>query len=505
MGNEPQIIVSGQHLSKSFYGNAVLHDVTINCKKGIVLALVGENGAGKSTLMNIISGGLEPDSGKIEFEGREVVFRNSHDAQRMGIAFVHQELSLFPELTVGENIMLGREARKMGLIDGKKTHELAEAVLRDIGYQVDVFKQIEKATPAERQITEIAKAWVTKPKVLILDEPTSSLNKAECDKLFAFLNRVKENGISVILITHRMDEIFEVCDEAIILKDGHMTATEKTCDVTKDDLIRQMVGREIKETFPPRCEKLSENVVMELKNASVGEKVQGISLKVPAGSVIGIGGLEGQGQREVARALFGIEPFTEGSYLLKGEEVRIKSPAQAMEHRIGYVPDDRKNDGLALSLSVQENLTLLILRQISRYGVIDPKKLSEETEKGIGELHVKTASRYQNVIHLSGGNQQKIVFSKWTKIDPELLILHEPTRGVDVSSKLEIYELIRSLTKKGTSVVLFSSDMLELIGLSDQIYVMYEGRIMGDISGKDATEEKVMNLSSGIIPDSIQN
>lgn len=498
MKKEPPIILSGKHLSKSFFGNTVLHDVTISCKAGTILALVGENGAGKSTLMNIISGGLKADSGTIELEGENVVFRNSHDAQKRGISFVHQELSVFSELTVGENIMLGREPKKLGFIDGKKTHELAEAVLKDIGYDVDVCKRIGDATPAEKQITEIAKAWITNPKVLILDEPTSSLNKAECDKLFAFLKRIKERGVSVILITHRMDEIFEVCDEAIILKDGYMTATERTEDVTKDDLIRLMVGREIRETFPARCETLSDSIAVELKDVCIGERVQNVSIKVPQGSVIGIGGLEGQGQREVARALFGIEPFTSGSYIIQGKVENIKSPAQAMTHGIGYVPDDRKNDGLALSLSVQDNLTLLILREISNCGVIDTKKLSEETKLGIEELHVKTASPTQNVINLSGGNQQKIVFSKWTKTNPKLLVLHEPTRGVDVQSKLEIYELIRKLTKKGASVLLFSSDMLELIGLSDRIYVMYEGRVMGSIAGAEATEEKVMNLSSGI-------
>lgn len=498
MGTSGEVILSGQQISKQFSGNPVLSRVWIDCRKGNVLALVGENGAGKSTLMNIISGGLQPDEGQIVYEGKQTSFTSPHQARSLGVAFVHQELSLFEHMTVGENIMLGREPVKAGkLIDAKRLHREAGQILAELGYRVPVEVIVADLTPAQKQMTEIAKAWASRPKLLILDEPTSSLNKAESDSLFRFIARIKAEGVSVILITHRLEEIFVSCDDVMVLKDGEVTAVEKVADMTRDAIIRKMVGREITNTYPPRAGRLSGQNLLELRGASLKDVLHDISLEVPEGSVIGIGGLEGQGQRELARALFGISPFTGGAYRLSGEPVRIHSPKQAMKHGVAFVSDDRKLEGLVLPLSVEENISMMVLKTLARGGVIRKSLLSDCVRAGIDSLRIKAHSPRQPVASLSGGNQQKIVFSKWLKFGPRLLILHEPTRGIDVESKLEIYDLIRSLTFKGIGVMLFTSDMLELIGMSDRIYVLYEGRISGSLAGCEATEDALMQLCAG--------
>lgn len=490
------IIVEGKSLSREFNGNIVLRDVSIQCEAGKAIALVGENGAGKSTLMNIISGGLAPTSGSVEVDGKPVKFTSSHQAKDKGIAFVHQELSLMEEMTVGENIMLGREPRKGFLLNQKALHAEAGKVLRDIGYDIDVHRIVCDLAPSDRQITEIAKAWAGAPRVIIFDEPTSSLNQAESKKLFAFISRIKRQGVSVIMISHRMDDVFATCDTAIVLKDGEFVFSAPVSETTEDELISKMVGREFKNAYPPRNETRSSDIRVRLENACVGNTVKNVSLAVPAGSIVGIGGLEGQGQRELGRALFGIEPFTSGVYEIDGTPVKINSPRAAVKHKIAFVPDDRKAEGLVLPLSVEENILSLVLKQVSKGGFVNKKAASKEVEDGIRQLKIKVASPKQAVRYLSGGNQQKIVFSKWIKTQPRILYLHEPTRGVDVQSKLEIYALIRELTKSGVSVVVFTSDILELIGLSDEIYVMYEGEISGHIAGADATEEKIMQFSA---------
>lgn len=493
--SEAHCIVEGKSLSRQFNGNVVLKEVSIRCLEGQAIALVGENGAGKSTLMNIISGGLEPSGGTVEVDGKPIHFTSPQQAQNLGITFVHQELSLMEEMTVGENIMLGREPRRHGLIDQKELHRQAAEILKEIGFSLDVHSIVSTMTPAARQITEIAKAWAGSPRMIIFDEPTSSLNQAESSILFAFIARIKKEGKAVVMISHRMDDIFETCDRAFVLKDGEFVFEAPISETNEDELISKMVGREFKNVYPPRRTHRSQEIRVRLKGASVGKAVKNVDLEVPAGSVIGIGGLEGQGQRELSRALFGIEPFTSGIYEIDGKAVKIDSPAAAVQNKIGFVPDDRKAEGLVLPLSVQENLLSLSLKKVSRYGFLNRKAEQQAVEAGIERLKIKAAPR-QPVQFLSGGNQQKVVFSKWIMTDPKILYLHEPTRGVDVQSKLEIYALVRELTRKGVSVVVFTSDILELIGLSDEIYVMYEGEISGHLDAAEATEEKIMQMSA---------
>ncbi len=392
--------------------------------------------------------------------------------------------------------MLGMEPRRGGWIDQKKLHEQASAVLEEIGYDIDAYELVRNLSPAQRQIVEIAKAWAASPRVLIFDEPTSSLNKAESDILFRFIGAIKKKGVSVIVISHRMDDIFATCDRVMVLKDGMFVFESPVKDTDSDEIISKMVGREFKNVYPPRNEVLSSDIKLELKNVSIGDLVKSVSLQVPRGAVIGIGGLEGQGQRHLSRGLFGIEPFTSGEYVINGQAKKIASPGDAVRNKIAFVSDDRKAEGLFLDLSCGENILSLSYRRNSRWGFVKKKQADREILEGIRQMNIKLDDQRQAVKSLSGGNQQKIVFSKWIKTNPQILILHEPTRGIDVQSKLEIYELIRRLTGEGVSVLVFTSDMLELIGISDEIYVMYEGRISGRVAGKDATEEAIMQLSA---------
>jgi ribose transport system ATP-binding protein len=494
------IILAGKGLSKQFYGNVVLKNVDITCKRGVILALVGENGAGKSTLMNIICGNLQPDGGEIYYKGEKISHLTPQKSKELKIAFVHQELSLFPELSIGENILLGQEPKnRIGLINHKQLHDLAKELMNELQYEIDVYRLVKELTLAEMQMVEIAKAWMNRPEIIILDEPTSSLSKAEVTHLFAMMKKLQSQGVTIIFISHRMDEIFQICDEAVVLKDGQMMRTEKIANMTRDDLIRSMVGREITQTFPPRGGLGgSSRTMLALKDIELDNRLHRINLTIPAGRIVGIGGLEGQGQRELARGLFGLEPFSGGEICFEDSAITIRSPLDAIRHGIGFIPDDRKLEGLVLPLSIRENISLLTLGKIARHKVIQKKQEQNAVQEGIRRLSIKTSSSEQEVHSLSGGNQQKVIFSKWLRMDPQLLILHEPTRGVDIQSKIEIYQLLRQLTAQGVSVLLISSDMLELIGLSDQIYVMYEGRISGEIEGQDATEEKIMTLSSGV-------
>ncbi|MBO8435700.1 MAG: sugar ABC transporter ATP-binding protein [Spirochaetes bacterium] len=493
-----KVIVEGRNLVKKFNDNVVLNDVSITCREGEAIALVGENGAGKTTLMNMISGGLKPTSGQILVDGKEVKFTSSLHARQLGISFVHQELSLLDEMTVGENIMISIEQMKGIFLDQKAIHTKAEEILKATGFDIDVNRMAGDLSPAERQIVEIAKAYASSPRLMIFDEPTSSLNQAESNMLFDFIGKLKESGVSVIMISHRMDDIFATCDTAFVLKDGEFVFSTEVSKTSSDELISKMVGREFKAVYPPRSTRKSDKIRISLKNVSVGNAVKNVSFDVPEGKIVGIGGLEGQGQRELCRALFGIERFTSGTYSIDGEAVKLTSPHAAIKKSIAFVPEDRKTECLVLPLSVEENISALILNKVNKFGVIRKRLLDEEVQRGIDELKIKVQSPLQLVMYLSGGNQQKVVFSKWIKTNPRILYLQEPTRGVDVQSKLEIYALIRSLTENGVSVVLFTSDMLELIGLSDEIYVMYEGQISGHISGEEATEEKIMQFCTGI-------
>ena len=492
-------ILECRNITKSFFYNTVLKDVSFYIEKRSVIALVGENGAGKSTLMNIIGGAIKLDGGEIEFDGKKIIFDSPYKARMAGISFVHQELSLFDHLTVAENIMAGREPKgKNKLLSGSKLIFEAEQIMNEVGFKVPVDKIVFQCSPAEQQMVEIAKAYSSNLKLLILDEPTSSLNKNETEILFDFIRRIKEKGISVIFITHRMDEIFEVSDRVIVLKDGKVSLEEDACKLDRDKIISAMVGREASQAFPERISKKSERVIFSIKNAGKMKVLQDINLDVPEGKIVGIGGLEGQGQRELAQAVFGIQPFDSGECYLNGNKIIIKSPSQAIKNGISYIPDERKTHGLALKLGVRQNLTMLILKNLSTYGFLKNKEEKSITKNLIEKFNIKINDIEEPVQNLSGGNQQKIIFAKWMSNSPKLMVLHEPTRGIDVNSKLEIYKTVREMANHGTGVMLFSSDMMELIGLSDEIIIMYGGKIAGKLEAYNATEEMIMTLSAGL-------
>ena len=493
-------ILEGRSLSKSFAGNRVLSDVSIRCEPGTVLALVGENGAGKSTLINLLSGVHQPSAGEILSRGNPVQLHSPQDASSRGIHVVHQELSLAPSLNVAENIFLGSERRgRLHLLQNAAMHREAGEIFERLGYALNAGTQVVDLTPAQRQMVEIVKAVSRKPDVLILDEPTSSLSAAEVELLFQIVRQELARGASVVFVSHRLDEVFELSDQIAVLKDGALVAHTRAKDVTRSELIRLMVGRNIDSTFPPKSPPVpGEAVTLRLDDVSRQASFHGVTMEIPKGHIVGIGGLEGQGQRALARSIFGITHMTSGKMYLDGIKVHIRSPREAIRHGIAFVPDDRKDEGLILPLSVRENIVVATLDRIARCGFVQRRSEREAVVNEVATHKIKVESVEAPVRALSGGNQQKVIFSKWLRREPRLLILHEPTRGIDIQSKMEIYELLRGLAAKGVGILVITSDMLELIGISDIVYVMYEGTISGKVEREQITEENIMLLSSGM-------
>jgi len=467
-----QVVLEGRNLTKTFPGVKALTDVTIQCKSHQVLALVGENGAGKSTLVNLLCGVYQPDGGEILLNGTPTRVRDPHHAATLGIATVHQELSLLPHLTVAENILLGSEpAGRAGFLRTSDIYRRAAEALADISPSIDVDAMVYDLSPAERQMVEIAKAWSQRPRVLILDE------------------------------------LFEISDEVMVMKDGHRVDTLPIGELDRGKLIQLMVGREMTQTFPPRRPTpASGRPLLELRDAARPARPLGtagsagscgVSLTVYPGEIVGLGGLEGQGQRDLIRGIFGAEPFSRGQVLIDGKAVRIDSPEAAIAAGVAFIPDDRKAEGLVLPLSIRENMILASLARVVRFGFLQGKREQAMADDYMGKLAVKAPSADQVVGNLSGGNQQKVILAKWLLTQPKLLVLHEPTRGIDIQTKVEIYRLLRQLAEQGVGVLIATGDMLELIGLSDRIYIMYEGSVTGEVRGAEATEERLMALSSG--------
>ncbi len=492
-----EVIFRAEGLSKSFPGVRALRNLNVELRQGEVLALVGENGAGKSTFCNILGGVFDPDSGSMVLGGSTVRIRNPQHAQQLGIAYAHQENSLIPYLSVAENILLGHEPHRRGILDQRKIASEAAQVLSPIYKGIHVNSMAFTLSPAEIQMVEIAKALSRRPKILILDEPTSSLSSTEVDHLLSLVRDLKEKGIGIIFISHRLDEVFRVADRIMVMKDGESVGVVDAEDVTRDQLITMMVGRETTHTYPPRLAESPGDVALELSGATIPGKVFDIDLKVSDGEIVGLGGLEGQGQRELVRAIFGAERFTSGTMKVRGREGFPRSPADAIKSGIAFISDDRKADGLALPMSVAQNMSLAALGRFTRYGFINARRERAAVGHFIARLGIRTPSQSQKVKNLSGGNQQKVIFGKWLLTEPRVFVLHEPTRGIDVQTKMDIYVLLRELANAGAAVLVLTSDMLELIGLSDRIYIMYEGRMAGSMLGAEATEESLMLLSSG--------
>ncbi|MEZ4505407.1 MAG: ATP-binding cassette domain-containing protein [Thermomicrobiales bacterium] len=485
-------------LTKSFAGNVVLDRVGFDVYPGEIHALMGENGAGKSTWINLVTGVHQPDSGTITFDGVTYQGLSPHQAEAFGISTVHQELSLSPHLTVAENIFLGRmPTTRFGQVDYARIEAEATRIFDDLGVEIDPQAQAGELPLAERQLVEFAKAIVAEPKLLILDEATSALDKSQVELFFTSLRKLRDRGVAVVFVSHRLEEIFAITDRITVLKNGEYVTTVATPGTTTDQLVKFMVGREITDIFPPKPpieELMAGPVVLSVRNLSSGHRFQNVDFDLHRGEILGLGGLQGQGQRELLAALFGLHRV-EGEVLLDGQPAAVRGPRAAMSRRYAFVPEDRKTEGLVLQLPVSDNLALPNLNAVSRFGLIDRGRERALIDSLIAKLQIKLRSPKQRVLRLSGGNQQKVAIAKWLPQEPEILLLSEPTRGIDVGTKQEIHRLMRELTAAGASILLITSDTIELLGLSDRVMVMYERQPVVTLSGDDVTEENVVHAS----------
>lgn len=493
--NMEKYILQMEGITKGFPGVKALDGVDLKLKEGSVMALLGENGAGKSTLMKILSGVYTKDSGTIFFEGQNLEVKNPRDAQEKGIAIIHQELNLIPQLSIGENIFLGREPLKVGgLIDWKKLYEDSQKLIAQLGLEYSPKKLVEDLSVAEQQLVEVAKALSMDSKVIIMDEPTDALMDAEVERLFSIIKKLKSENKSVVFISHRLKEIFEICDEVTIIRDGKYVGSKLVEEITEDQIIEMMVGRKLTEQFP-RVEVEAGKMMLEVKNLK-NKYLKDISFDLKEGEILGIAGLVGSKRTELAKTLYGVYHKESGNVILDGKEINPKTPKEALDSGIVYISEDRKQEGLILELSIRENMTISSLDTFKKsFGMIDKSKEEKTVQTYISKMSIKTPTMNQLIKNLSGGNQQKVAIAKGLMRNPKVLILDEPTRGVDVGAKKEIYELINELKKEGKSIIVISSEMPEILGISDRIIVMHEGSLKGILYTKDASQEKIMGCA----------
>lgn len=501
-----EYILEMNSITKTFPGVKALDNVNLKVKKGEIHALVGENGAGKSTLMNVLSGIYPYGSyeGDIVYDGEICKFKEIKDSERKGIVIIHQELALVPYMTIAENMFLGNEQGKKFSIDWTTTYGRAEELMKKVGLHEDPHTLVKDIGVGKQQLVEIAKALAKDVKLLILDEPTASLNESDSQALLELMLEFKKQGMTSIIISHKLNEISYVADKITVIRDGSTIETmdKKVDDFSENRIIRGMVGRELSNRFPARENVKIGDVCMEVKNWTVHHPltpakkvVDDVSFYVRRGEVVGISGLMGAGRTELAMSLFGRSYGTgiSGTLLMNGKEVHLKNVRQAIDHKLAYVTEDRKGNGLILSNPIYTNTSLAKMDEVSHFGVIDKLEEVQVAEDYRQKLHTKAPSVYQNVGNLSGGNQQKVLLAKWMLTDPDVLILDEPTRGIDVGAKYEIYCIINDLVAAGKSVIIISSELPEVLGMSDRIYVMNEGKIVGEVDGKEATQEIIMS------------
>ena len=500
MENKSEIVLSVRNISKRYVGIQALDDVSIDFEKGETHALIGENGAGKSTLIKMISGAETPDSGELVFGEQKFTSMTPHQAKSVGVATIYQEFNLFPALSVAENIFMGDELfsdKKQWIYHKNEFIKKAKVVLDSMKINIDPLEKIENMTTAQMQLVEIAKAVAKEAKILIMDEPTAPLSTKETEDLFELIERLKAKGVTIIYISHRLEELYRISDRLTVMRDGRKIITSKTEDITRQDLIYHMANRKVDEIeFTPTWQK--GDVVLEVENLC-GNGLKDISFQLRAGEILGLGGLLGAGRTELARLIFGAEVAESGKIILNGQEVTIKSPKQAVSKGIAYVPEDRKRHGAILSLPISWNITLPILKRLSPNGFIrkgEEKKLIMEKKE---ELLIKASSMKQSVASLSGGNQQKVVLAKWLASKPKVLILDEPTRGVDVGAKQEIYNLIAGFAEQGLAIIFISSDMNELLNIADRMIVLNEKRMIGALEKEEFSQQKVLAMASGIV------
>ena len=489
-------ILEMRNIFKSFGGVNALRDVSFQCRPGTVHALVGENGAGKSTLIKILAGALLPDSGEIIFKGQKHQSFSTRKALNSGISVIYQELALVSQMTVAENIFLGREPRKyFGIVDKKRLKIEAKKLLKQLGFEVDMDMEVGEMTVAYQQMVEIAKALSKNADLIIMDEPSAILAGHELDQLFLIIESLKKRGVTIIYISHRLEEVFRIANEVTILKDGQLVGTKPIKDLSRGELVKMMVGKTLEEVFPVSFNQLG-NPVLQVEEISTKTILNQVSFNLREGEILGVAGMVGSGRTELARAIFGADPLTSGTIKIKGQDVVFKNPADAIRSKISLVPEDRKYHGLFTKLSILNNITLPILSKISRWGFTDKKKENEIVERERQIHSIDMTSGNQEVQYLSGGNQQKVVLSKSLQTIPEVIIMDEPTRGVDVGAKFEIYQLIRQLNKDGIAILMISSELPEILGLSDRILVMREGKIVAELTPNETNEEMIIEFAT---------
>jgi ribose transport system ATP-binding protein len=490
-----KVLLEMKDIGKTFPGVKALEGVNLTVREGQVHALLGENGAGKSTLIKILSGAYSKDEGQIFFEGKPVEIKDPQDAQALGISTIYQEFNLARDLTVAENIFLGHLPVKGLAIDWARVRARSREILDTLGVTFSVDALTSTLSVAEQQLVEIAKSLNRKTRILIMDEPSAVLGEKDLEKLFQVVRSLQAQGIGIIYISHRLKEIFELADQVTVLKDGRYIGTRNVSEVTMDDLVKLMIGRDLKDVYPKRTPTTGE-ALLEVNNISQTKLVHDISFKLHAGEIVGFAGITGSGRTELARAIFGADPYT-GEMRISGQPYKASSPQDAIRHGVALVTEDRKAQGLFLKLSVAINTTISGLKYLCRFGVIQLPKELILVNKMIQDLSIKTPGPNFIVINMSGGNQQKVVLARWLSIGIRIFILDEPTRGIDVGSKSEIYHIMDELTKKGVGVIMISSELPEILGMSDRIMVMRQGTIVKELSRAEASEEAIMKYAVG--------
>lgn len=497
-----EYVLELKNIYKSFPGVKVLEDVTLQVRPGEVHALMGENGAGKSTLMKILMGIYKADQGSIFLEGKETVIHGPKDAMSKGISMIHQELNTVLDMEEAENVFVGRELLKKGfeklkIVDIARMREETGKYFREMNIDIDPRAKMRTLSVAEMQLVEIVKAISLNSRIIVMDEPTSAITEKEATVLFAQIERLKKQGVAIIYISHKMDEIFRISDTITVLRDGQWIGTKPAKELDNDMLIKMMVGRELTDIYPKDPVEIGD-VILEVKNLSRGKKVRDASFSLRKGEVLGIAGLVGAGRSELVETIFGLYPKTGGQIFLHGKEVHIKSAADAIKNKMALITEDRKQTGLNLIVSVKENIASVSIGKLSNHGIVNDKKINEVSEKYIKELKIKTPDGNAIVGNLSSGNQQKVVLAKWFLDEPDIIIFDEPTRGIDIGAKRDIYLLINNLAKEGKAVIVISSEMAEVMGICDRILVMAEGRINGEVQREEFSQEVIMGYASNI-------
>lgn len=492
-----QEILRMMNITKVFPGVKALDKVKIDLKSGEVHALMGENGAGKSTLMKIIAGAQLPDEGEYFLSGESISLHSPKEAQLKGISIIYQELNLIPHLSIAENIFLGREPKKKGgFIDWKRMYDNTSQLLTELGLQLNPREKVINISIGNRQMVEIAKALSFHAKVIIMDEPTSALENNEIEYLFHIIESLKKKGVGVFYITHKMEEVFRISDRITVFRDGKYIDTVNVLDTSIEEIIKMMVGRELTALFPERKVSHGE-VIIEVQDMSVPNKLEGITFQVKEGEILGIAGLMGCGKSELSKALFGYYKDMKGTVKIRGKEISLRTPKDAIDHRIALVPEDRKIEGLVLERDIRENIMLPSLKEISPYQILHLEKEKAIVKEQIHTLNIKVSGLSQISKNLSGGNQQKVVLGKWLETKPDILILAEPTKGIDIGAKTEIYKLISDLAQEGMAIIYISSELPEIIGICDRVLVMHERKIAAELKDEKIIQEEIMYYSSG--------